>query len=844
MLKTYAQNYAGPEPFVFPSVAVGKTYTVQSASLLDSTTFGAANGTVGPRITLRFPTINPVDPFFLREIARVRQDSINDVGITRRILRLNPGLIARLTARANDNLAAVYVFKSCDNGQNFTISNGITATCLVDATRSIGGGIAAFPARPWAQVNYTGGLPSAVAAAEQVQGGRSYMYSFVTRSRGFADFILVDSMPNIGFTTTDVTLALALPKDTINSPLSTSGPTVVNVYAPITDIAGRTYARIDTAQVTGTATQIVTLANIQNDVTGSTKMVYGNRFIVRKQIDSVTGLGSTTVSVQWVLGNAALAATDAPTPNFVARTQTFSANAVIPVRNGAVLLAGTQRSTTGSARVFIDTILAQATVGTTTTTAGAYGYVWVTSDNRPIFVTNDQYTANQARDEFSSPLYPGFTVQPGDTASTNGFRQEITLPTNGIRDRNYLLRSPTDTAIAAYRQFTPFVANLTTIAPVSGGTAGTTGGQNKRSRGGTYTLTWLSDPWGPGAPFLLDPVGNLQTAISASLQAVVAKATTITDVSAATVTLVNPGTRGLQRVRVPFTMQYTDPNSGRTEAVRFAMRKRLSNTRLIGSGSDTIRVTVPDTLWMPGDTLVVLQGVEKDSTALSGTTRFLVVAPETIGGVSGFRPIQVLKDSIGLGGLAVACASGTIASGVRPATFTDPISCNPLALLSRGASTAGGYLPVQPGWMQTFELTRGFDARSTVQLNSVAFNTSNKVTQTILDNVQVVPNPYLARGDLDVLVNRVATPRIYFTNVPEQGILRVYSISGQFLQELKWTRSDLINVGQNTPSGDLPYNLRSREGIDLGSGLYLYVLTATGANGGNLVKKGKFVVFR
>ncbi|MEP6765771.1 MAG: hypothetical protein ABJB66_15760, partial [Gemmatimonadaceae bacterium] len=45
MLKTYAQNYAGPEPFIFPSVAVGKTYTVQSASLLDSTTFGAANGT-------------------------------------------------------------------------------------------------------------------------------------------------------------------------------------------------------------------------------------------------------------------------------------------------------------------------------------------------------------------------------------------------------------------------------------------------------------------------------------------------------------------------------------------------------------------------------------------------------------------------------------------------------------------------------------------------------------------------------------------------------------------------------------------------------------------------------
>ena len=338
---------------------------------------------------------------------------------------------------------------------------------------------------------------------------------------------------------------------------------------------------------------------------------------------------------------------------------------------------------------------------------------------------------------------------------------------------------------------------------------------------------------------------SLQGAVSASLDAVTPKATTITDVSAATATLVGAtAARPLQRVRVPFTMKYVDPNSGRSEDVRFAMRKRLSNTRLIGSGNDTIRVNIPDTLWMPGDTLIALQKVEKDSTALNGTTRFFVVAPETIGGVAGFRPVQVLTDSIGINALAVACNQGATASGVRPSTFADPISCNPVKLLARGSSTAGGYLAVQPGWMQTFELTRGFDARSTVQLNSVSFTSKNKVTQKILDGIQVVPNPYLARGDLDVLVNRVATPRIFFTGVPEQGVLRVYSVSGQFLQELSWTRADLVGIGNNTPSGDLPYNLRTREGIDLGSGLYIYVLTATGPNGGNLVKRGKFVIFR
>jgi hypothetical protein len=203
----------------------------------------------------------------------------------------------------------------------------------------------------------------------------------------------------------------------------------------------------------------------------------------------------------------------------------------------------------------------------------------------------------------------------------------------------------------------------------------------------------------------------------------------------------------------------------------------------------------------------------------------------------------VLVDSIGINAFAVACGTGGAASGVRPTTFTDPISCNPMKLLSRGSS-GGGYLPVEPGWMQTVELTRGFDGRSVVQLNATAFKTGNQITKALLNEITVVPNPYLARGDLDLLVGRAATPRIYFTGVPEQGTMRIYSISGQFLQELKWTRNDLVNVGNNTPSGDLPYNLRTRENIQLGSGLYIFVLTATGPQGGDLVQRGKFVIFQ
>jgi hypothetical protein len=74
--------------------------------------------------------------------------------------------------------------------------------------------------------------------------------------------------------------------------------------------------------------------------------------------------------------------------------------------------------------------------------------------------------------------------------------------------------------------------------------------------------------------------------------------------------------------------------------------------------------------------------------------------------------------------------------------------------------------------------------------------------------------------------------------------MRIYSISGQLLQQLTWTPADLIASGDNSPHGDLPYNLRTREGLDLGPGLYMFVLTAKGENANGMVARGKFVIIR
>lgn len=822
LLNSYNTNYQGPSAFTFPNITAGVSYSVQSAEYIDSTTFGDPSATIGALVTLRLPQISPIDPFFLRAIAKIRQDSINNVGTVRRVLRLNPGLLDKLTARANDNLAAVYIFKSCDGGATFTTTTGNSGTCTARPSATVDGGAIAFPYQPWARVNYTNGIPASGTISETVQAGRTYIYSFITRTRGFRDIRVVDST-SAGFITTDVQNTLGITADTINSAFAASGPAALTVYAPITEVSGRKFARVDTSTISGKATQDVLYGAVQNDVTGSTRLVYANQFIIRKTIDTLTSAATTTVNARWVLPAAATSPTGAVTTNFVAREQTFTVNRNIPVRAGTAVLAGTQRSLAGSSRVLVDTV---------NVAAGNTGFVWVTSDNRPIYVTDNQYGGNYIVDEFSSPLYPGYVARSRDSSnSATGFRQEV-IPSGTVRDRNFVLRAPGDTLQANARQFAPTIQNILTTV--------------KRARGGSYTLTWLSDPFGPGSPFVLDPPQDLQAKVTASLTEVARLSTTITDTTSRIGAMVGAtAARPLVRVHVPFTMTFTDAETGATEPVRFAMLRRQGNgsTRLLGSGNDTLRVNVPDTLWLPGDTLYAIQKIARDSSVTVNGTRVVVVAPETVAGVAGFRPIQVTVDSIGLNKFVNQCVTGAVSVGVRANAF-DQTTCNPLVINTRGATQAGGYLPVAAGWTQTFELTRTFDPRSAVLLTATPFQTGNVLTTANLDRVSVVPNPYIVRSDLDELSGRTPTSRIYFTGVPDQGVLRVYSVSGQYLQELTWSSSDLVYRGGNVPTGDLPYNLRTREGIELSSGLYLYVLTATGPNGKDQVHRGKFVVIR
>ena len=104
--------------------------------------------------------------------------------------------------------------------------------------------------------------------------------------------------------------------------------------------------------------------------------------------------------------------------------------------------------------------------------------------------------------------------------------------------------------------------------------------------------------------------------------------------------------------------------------------------------------------------------------------------------------------------------------------------------------------------------------------------------RNLLDNVTVVPNPYVATNSFETL-NPFATGRgprtIKFTNLPPEATLRIFTVSGRLLRELR------RNEGDNDPrapeallDGTLDWDLQSEDNLTVSYGIYLYHVEAPG----------------
>jgi hypothetical protein len=780
--RTYLTNYAGPAAVPPPTFAEDDI-EVTPAEVRDSTV-AAPNALI--RIRIEEPA--PYDDPFIENVVDILSDSTN--ATAQRLVALNPNLISDVQSRIQRNYSQLLVFKSCDGGNTFTV----TADCTPARAERPDGTAIGFGWQPFQviPVDTTTGRLTSTFITDVVMAGRTYSYTFVTNTRGLIDIPIVDSIGGV-LAPTNLARALNLDADTISSPLFRSGPSVATVYAPITLPAGRELAALDTATLSGFSTRGITTTPRGNLVAGDYRLFYANRFIVTTMEDTLTGEITQTVVAQRTLDRANTSPdTTTATVDFVAQSETFTGTGLL---QGATIPM-TPRDTTGDVITFIDTL--ETTLGYLL--AGGPG-----GATQPFFLSLTATGAPGLAFE-QSASFPGFLIS---------FPAELSPRFNGV------LRAEGDT--------------LNQGVVTNNGVTLQASESDYTGPGGEYTLTWQGDAFGPLSPFTFGTAAELQPTFTQSLQSRPVAQTGSTD--AEVEALLPTSSRPLVPVKLPFTV--TSPLG---DQAIVAMRQRhsssadsvLANSILVGTAGDTTRLSVPPDVWVPGDELFVLASTLQDSVVGSGSNATVVVRDTVIAGRNVQAPIQVRDTTVHFEAFVLGCNSNSVPSR---------LTCNPLSLGTRAATA---YLKYEAGFMSKINFGRGFDLFSEVQLDATALVTDGRpLTDRDLDRVRVVPNPYVVLSEFDqVDAARVGTPRLLFTNVPQQGSMRIYTVSGQLVQQLSWTAADLEATGSGQPTGDLPYNMRTREGLDLGTGLYLYVITPTGANSNGKVARGKFVIIR
>ncbi len=800
----YLNFYLGPEPLPRDTIKVNAVEVI-----------GGNKGVA--QVTLRFTKTaeTSTDAFLLNLVSKYRAALRDTTGngtlsfnADQRLVKLNRALIDSLassgqafgstvkivqksltkadTTFALSNFDQIYVFKSCDGGNTFTNSANCTPS------PATGGPFASLGFLPYDKLQRdpnTGLVPSTY-TDPNVNGGTSYTYVLIGATKGVSLTVLNGDKVGIGtIVGTDTTFictlncraeTIAFAPQLFNQ-LATSGPNAITVYVPASLQAGAQSPIFTVTTVAGPAPSsrlIVTSASSQPVPGTYTVSFYDSVIVVQRDTvgpDGKTILNSKSIVTGYRGGTA-----------FTDSTQTGLGG--IGLSGGALVSETPAVAPSGSKYGRIRTF---RFAGLTAIIVNA------SQNNKPILVTSNFNSSATPEAFFSSAAFPGFNVafDASPDLAFNTARGEVFVGPDGKVVKPLVV---------------PYVRVATASVVVNAANA----------KGGEYDITWKDKPFGPGEVFRLSTSRDSTiAAVNASLTArVVAQTGIATSAAATAVGIAGGDASQLVAVKLPFTI--TNASFG-NRVVNVVMKKRASNTILLGNGQDTLTVPIPADVWVPGDQLFLLEDTDGNPATpdVATFTNFSLACPTSI--------------------------------GLRP-------SCNPLALLTRGATT---YITTQPGTVESvlynpkLTTTQQFSFVVTPQATGaqlaaactggaggagVPDSVSCKALTSNIKNVRAVPNPY-------IVFSQYQNPRnpgdifrpMLFTHVPARGNIRIYTVSGQFMQQLSWTEADLNDTG------DLIYDLRTREGNLIAGGLYLFVVTGTDTNGKSLGSHmGKFVIIR
>jgi hypothetical protein len=117
-----------------------------------------------------------------------------------------------------------------------------------------------------------------------------------------------------------------------------------------------------------------------------------------------------------------------------------------------------------------------------------------------------------------------------------------------------------------------------------------------------------------------------------------------------------------------------------------------------------------------------------------------------------------------------------------------------------------------------------------------------------MEDIRVVPNPYVVTNTLEGAVGnweKNQDRRLLFTNIPAECTIKIFTVTGLLVDEMNVTNSVAQRANDwdtnSAANGTAFWNLRTKDGLDIAAGYYLYHIESrrTGK-----VKMGKFAVIK
>ncbi len=166
------------------------------------------------------------------------------------------------------------------------------------------------------------------------------------------------------------------------------------------------------------------------------------------------------------------------------------------------------------------------------------------------------------------------------------------------------------------------------------------------------------------------------------------------------------------------------------------------------------------------------------------------------------------------------------------------------------SDTLEAQIPPQPGDVYYLATEKPFRTGDIFRFTVEGVKYEKEKAKVELDDVFVVPNPYVATASWErknPFLKGRGERRIWFMNLPDKCTIRIYTIRGYLVDTIEYDgfgyHSPEYDPGyqtSGTPIGAVPWNLVSKDGMDIAYGVYIYHVDAPGVG----EKIGKFAVIK